>query len=327
MIDKQPLGRSALDLPALGLGCVTFGREIDEETSFRILDYAVERGVTLLDSAEAYGGGNARQGRRALYNIDDQREVSDEMHSSEKIIGRWIAGTGGRNGVTICTKVSSGASPQNIHRVVEACCQRLGTDRIDVLMLHSWDEAVPIGESLAALTEHVQAGRVGALGCSNFTGDQLGQSIEAAGQLGIAGFEVVQNMYNLVRQEEGRDLFSLCRAHEISFMAYSPLGAGFLTGKYTADRNNLPDGTRFHISPAHCDIYFDERGFGIIEQLREAAQSTGRSMVDLAMAWVTGCPDVSCTLLGARRPAHIDNAMAAYENGLDEMLRAQMADW
>src|SRR5262245_11761672 len=128
MLEQRPLGRTGRVIPVVGLGCVTFGREIDEEASFRILDYAVEKGITFLDTAEAYGGGQARAYRRSTLGVDDVREVSGEMSSSERILGRWLRARGCRNAVTICTKVSTGGNPDNVRRALGGSLERLGLD-------------------------------------------------------------------------------------------------------------------------------------------------------------------------------------------------------
>ena len=132
---QRPLGRSGLATGVLSLGSGTFGREIDEETSWRLLDCAMETGITLIDSAEAYGGGNSQQGRKSSYGVDDVREVTTKMFSGEKILGRWMKDRACRDDVLLCTKVNSGNSAENIARQVQASLERLMTDRIDIYML------------------------------------------------------------------------------------------------------------------------------------------------------------------------------------------------
>ena len=167
------LGRSALQISRIGLGAVPFGREIDERTSWDILDYATGQGITLIDTAEAYGGGNARHGRRQSYGIDDVREVSDEMHSSEKILGRWMRERGGRDRLVLCTKFSTGGRADQVRQSLTDSLVRLQTDWIDIYMLHLPFADVPIRETLEVLTAEVRAGRVRTIGCSNFSAAQL----------------------------------------------------------------------------------------------------------------------------------------------------------
>ena len=310
------LGRSETRMSAIGMGCATLGREIDEQMSCRILDYAVELGIIFFDTAESYGGGNARAYRRGHLGADDVREVSGEMHSSERILGRWIASRGCRDAVTICTKVDGGNAPENITRAARDCSQRLGVDQIDVFMLHAPDEQVPIDESLDALHAEVTAGRVGVIGCSNFSGEQLREALDASRRLDLARFEVIESIYNMAHREVETDIFPVCTEQDMSFIAYSPLGAGFLTGKYTPDRGNLPTGTRFDVIPGHCDVYFSDEGFRTVDQLRKESERLGLSMAYLAGAWVTRNQHVDCTLFGARTCEHLDNAIAAWKSGL-----------
>ena len=337
MIDKKPLGRSGKEISGIGLGCVTFGREIDEDQSYRILDYAVEKGITFLDTAEVYGGGQARQGRKQTYGVDDVRETTGEMSSSERIVGRWMQARGSRGEVTVCTKVSTGGSPENIARALRDSLENLRTDYIDVHKMHSWDNDAPIDETIAGLSVGVNAGQVGVVGCSNYSAAQIQAALDASAKGGHARFQITQPPYNVARppsayghtsREEVEDeILPICRREGIAVTPYSPLGAGFLAGKYVNDKSKLPSRTRFDVSPGHADIYFTDRNFGIVEQLRAKADELGVPMVRLAMAFVMTHPDVTAALVGARETRHIDNAVEAYEMGLDPELRAEMAAW
>ena len=326
-MEQKPLGRSGRTISAIGLGCVTFGREIDEETSRRVLDYAVEKGITFLDTAEAYGGGQSRQGRRDSMGVDDEREVSGEMSSSERIIGDWVSDRGCRNEVTLCTKVSTGASPENIGRAVSDSLERLRTDHVDVYKVHNPDESVPIAETLAALNDEVEAGRVQIIGGSNYSAEQIQEALEASDAAGHARFQIMQPPYSLGLPDPERDIFPLCTREGIAVTPYSPLAAGFLAGKYTPDRSQFPKGTRYDISPGHADVYFNDRNFRIVESLRAKAAELDVPMVRLAMSWAMTNPDVTAVLVGARTTSHVDNAIESYERGLDPELRAEMSAW
>ena len=322
----RPLGKTGLMMSPIGLGCATFGREIDEETSWKVLDYAVEKGITFLDTAEAYGGGNSQQYRIKEYGVKDRREVTVEMNSSENIIGRWMEARGCRNEVTLCTKVSTGASPENIRKALAASLERLRTDSVDAYKIHSPDPNVPIEESLDALNQEAEAGRIVAPGCSNFTADMLRDSLEISRKRGYRRFEITQPPYNLALREYETDLFPLCRREQIAVTTYSPLGAGFFAGKYTPGMEKLPSGTRFDIVPGHGDIYFHDRFFKIVERLRAKSEETGIPMVRLAMAWAMSNPDVT-VLAGARKFDHIDNALESFRMDLDPGLKAEMSSW
>ena len=338
MLETKPFGRSGRQISAIGLGCVTFGREIDEEQSYRILDYAVEKGITFLDTAEAYGGGQAREGRKSNYDVDDVRETTGEMSSSERIMGRWMRARGSRDEVTVCTKVTvGGGSPENVARALKGSLERLQTDRIDVHKMHSWMDDVPIDETLAGLAVGVDAGQVGVIGCSNYSAAQLQASIDASAAAGYPRMEITQPPYNVARpptwhghtsrEELEEEILPLCGREEIGVTPYSPLGAGFLAGKYVNDKSKLPDRTRFHVSPGHADVYFTDRNFGIVESLRAKSEELGIPMVKLAMAFAMTHPNVTAVLVGARETRHIDNALEAYEMGLDPELRQEMSDW
>ena len=326
-MEHRKLGRTGMSLSFIGLGCVTFGREIDEDTSTAMLDYAVEKGMNWLDTAEAYGGGNARSYRRDVLKVDDIRETSDIMGSSEIIIGNWMKARGCRDDVLICSKVSSGNKPDNIARALQDSLDRLQVDSVDLYELHSPDEKVPIGESLAALDEQVSAGRIRYVGCSNFSASQLGEALDASAERGYARFEAIQPPYNLADPGARDELFPLCRREEVGITTYSPLAAGFLAGKYTPDRNAFPKGSRFDVIPGHADIYFNDRNFRNVDRLRALADTLGLPMVRLAMAWVMGHPDITSVIVGARNTGHIDNAMDALALGMDTGLRDDMSSW
>ncbi len=315
-METRALGRTEIRAPRLGLGCATFGREIDEATSFAIMDYAVEHGITLFDTAEAYGGGQAKEYRRTQLEIDDEREVSAELHSSEKIVGRWLRSRGVRREVVLVTKVSTNFTRSHVREAIGASLERLQTDYVDVYLMHQFDAKTPIEESLAALDQVQREGLARAAGCSNFSGAQLREALEASRRLGLGRLEVTEGICNLAAPDAVTDLLPLCRTEEIGFLAYSPLGAGFLTGKYTPDRTNLPRGTRFHVIPGHVDVYFSERNFGVVSRLHAAAARLGVPAVRLAMAWVLSHPEVTTVLCGARTTAHLDNALAAVETEL-----------
>ena len=264
-MEQSPLGRTGLTISRIALGTTTFGREIDEETSRQILDYAIENGMSLIDTAESYGGGNARSYRRNEMGVEDVRETSGEKSSSERILGTWLKDRGIADSVTILTKVSTGSAPDNIENALTASLERLQLDSVPIYMVHSYDDQVPLDETLDALNQEVSRGRAQAIGCSNFTGTQLRKALSLSSEKNYARFEIVENIYNLARPEEEHDSMLLCKEEEIAFLAYSPLGAGFLSGKYTNDRGLLPDRTRFHVIPGHCDVFFSERNFRVVE--------------------------------------------------------------
>ena len=298
---KRKIGTCGLEIPRLGLGCVTFGREIDERLSFRVLDYAFERGINLLDTAEAYG----------------------QMHASEKIVGRWLRQTGLRDQVVLQTKITRNFTRGHLPEALDGSLERLGTDRIDIYFFHSYDPQTALEEALEAMTGAVEAGKVRMAGCSNFNLDQLRHARRIAEERRLAQLEAIQPVYNLVRREIEAGILPFCHAHGISAVTYSPLGAGFLAGKYGPGAD-LPKGTRFDIAPGHAEEYFSERNFSVVDRLRELSLRTGEPMVRLAMAWVLHRPMIDGVLIGARHEGQIDNAIEALLNPLPTGLAAEL---
>lgn len=298
----------------LGLGCTNFGREITEESAFALMDYALENGITLFDTAEAYGGGNAAAYRRERLGIDDTREVSHEMHSSEKIIGRWFKARGCRDQITLVTKVTKDFSCTHVRGALEASLARLQTDYVDLYLYHSYDPATAVAEAATAIDAVIGAGLTRAGGCSNHSGSQLQVALDTSRNLRLRPFSSVQLPYNLL--QTGHDALPIAQRAQLDVMAYSPLAAGFLSGKYTPDRAMVPKGSRFDVIPAHADIYFNPRNFRRVQLLHQLATRVGLPPLQLAMAWVLANPLISTVLVGARTPANLDNALAAQQSRL-----------
>ena len=296
----RQLGKTDLQVSSIGMGCVTFGREIDRDKSFAVLDHATERGITLLDTAEAYAAGE-----------------------SEVVLGEWIADRGVRDQIVLATKVAGSLTAKAVIDSAEASLRRLRTDRIDLFQLHNWDNVVPVEETLDALGRLVQQGKARYCGCSNWAAWQLGKALLSVPTVGAVRMESVQPPYNLVQREIEPDLLPMCVDQQVGVLAYSPLGAGFLTGKYRRG-GEVPRGTRFDVIPDHQPIYFTDAGFRIMEGLRQTARELGRSMIDVALAWVIGRLGVTSVLIGARHPNHVDQAFEAERAGLSDELAERL---
>jgi len=298
-----------VEVSRIGLGCATFGREIDQSASFALMDYAVSHGISLFDTAEAYGGGEAREYRRAQLQVDDTREVSGEYHSSEKIIGRWLRANSMRDEIFLVSKVTTNFSREHVREALQASLERLQTDRLDLYLFHSFDRNTPLDQALEAMDEVKRSGLTRFIGCSNFSGAQTREALALSGPR----LDAVEAVCNLANCEAEEDLLPICAQENLGFLAYSPLASGFLTGKYSGDRAALPTGSRFHVIPGHADVYFNEKSFGALARLRAMEQETGISGVRLAIAWVLAHPAVSSVLCGARTISHLENALAAME--------------
>lgn len=297
----RELGTTGLEVSSIGLGCVTFGREIDKATSFDILDHALERGINLLDTAEAYAAGE-----------------------SERVVGEWIADRGARDRVVLATKVAGSLTRDRVIESAEASLQRLGVDVIDLFQLHVWDDETPVEETLEALETLVQQGKVQHIGCSNWSAWQLAKALLMARDSGAARMQSVQPPYNLVQREIEADLLPLCRDQQVGVLSYSPLGAGFLTGKYRPEQE-IPGGTRFDVMPGHQPIYFHDDGWATLERLDAVSAETGRSLVQLSLSWAIVQPGVTSVLIGCRSTSHVDQAFEAEAAGLADDLAARLA--
>jgi len=286
-MEYRQLGNTDLNVSSIGLGCVTFGREIDRETSLDILDHALERGITLFDTAEAYAQG-----------------------ASENLLGHWIADRGVRDRIVLATKVSGVLTKDHVIQSAEASLRRLQTDHIDLFQLHNWDDATPLSETMDALNTLVETGKVRTIGCSNWTAWQLATSLLLCQSAGLRSIQSVQPPYNLVQREIESDLLPLCAKQQIGVVSYSPLAAGFLTGKYRHGKP-VPAGTRFDVIPAHQPIYFTDHGYAALDRLERAAERTQRPMIQLALAWALNQANITSVLIGARKTAHVDQAFEA----------------
>jgi aryl-alcohol dehydrogenase-like predicted oxidoreductase len=299
-------------MAVLGFGAVTLGREIGEDASYALLDHAFELGFRIFDTAEAYGGGNSHAYRIRTFGEDDVREASVMMHSSEILLGRWMESRGVRRQVEVHTKVSSDHSPQGIDSALTRSLDRLQTDYVDGYYLHS-APTDPVG-SVSALAEQKKAGRVRRIGICNASVDTM-----VAAQR-IAPLDLCQNIYNLAQPDVERELLPWCRVHKVDFVAYSPLGAGFLTGKYGPRGELAPKGTRFDVVPGHRDVYFQPECFAALDRLTVVSTQSGVPQHLLALSWVLRQRDVSIVLIGATRIQHLDNAIEATSIRMDDAL-------
>jgi aryl-alcohol dehydrogenase-like predicted oxidoreductase len=319
------LGRSGLNVSPLGLGCATFGREIDEEASFRLMDYAVANGITLFDTAEVYGGGHAKAYRLTKLGIDDSREVSDELHSSEKIVGRWLRSRGARDQITLVSKAARGFTPPQVRQALEASLQRLQTDRLDLYLYHSYDPETPAEAAVEAMAQVVASGLTRAGGTSNYSLLHLEQALALARGLDPRVLSVIEVPHNLLRA--CHETVPVAERDHLGVLGYSPLAAGFLTGKYSPDREAIPRGTRFDIIPGHIDIYFTPANFQRVERLHALARREGVPPLLLAFAWALQDPRVTNLLVGARTQAHLDNALEAARFPIPDAWMDEIASW
>jgi aryl-alcohol dehydrogenase-like predicted oxidoreductase len=316
-VNERELGRTGIEVSRIALGCgnfggvgsapAFFGAGESEEEALAIMDAAWDLGVTLFDTADAYGGGR-----------------------SERAVGRWLAER--RKRPVVATKVfhsvdgdpnDHGLARERILRQIEGSLERLGVERVDLYLIHEPDPDTPIAETLGALDELVRAGKVGAVGASNVGAAQLREALQASAERGLARFEWVQNSYNLLEREDDEELLPLCAEHGLGYTPFSPLAGGWLTGKYRRGEA-YPAGSRMTLRPDPYADFEDERTFDGLEALDAAARERGVDMATLALAWVLSHPLVTAAVVGPRRPEHLDPARDALAVELSKDEREQL---
>jgi aryl-alcohol dehydrogenase-like predicted oxidoreductase len=278
-MEKRKIG--SLEVSVIGIGTNNFGRRLDETASAAVINAALDEGINFFDTADVYGGG-----------------------LSETYIGRALGSR--RSQAVIATKFGNnmpeqgkGASPAYIRQAVEASLRRLGTDYIDLYQLHVPDPEVPIADTLDALNDLVQAGKVREIGSSNFSGEQIREA-EAAVQPGAARFVSVQNEYSLLNREPEAEVLPTCERYGLAFLPYFPLASGLLTGKYRKGQP-MPEGTRLANGGRFADM-LKSGAFDTVEALAQFAESKGHTLLELAFAWLLARPVVASVIAGAMNP-------------------------
>jgi aryl-alcohol dehydrogenase-like predicted oxidoreductase len=297
MPHDRPLGRSGLLTPPLILGSNVFGWTVDARTAPGILDAFVHGGGRMIDTADVYS--SWAPGNRG--------------GESETIIGDWLSKRGRRDDVLIATKVggamggSRGLAPERIARSADDSLRRLQTDHIDLYFAHFDDPSVPIDDVLGAFDELVEAGKVRAVGASNFTAERLTASLGVSGQRGLSRYEVLQPMYNLLErgQFEGA-LQQVCLEHLVAAVPYYGLASGFLTGKYRsqADLAGRP-------RSGSVGKYLTPRGSGVLAAMDHVAGETGASLAQIALAWLAAQPGVAAPIASATSVAQVEELVGA----------------
>jgi aryl-alcohol dehydrogenase-like predicted oxidoreductase len=320
-VQQRELGHSGIRVSRVILGCgnfggigsapAFFGQGETEQEALAIMDAAWELGITTFDTADAYGGGR-----------------------SETAIGSWLRSQGPdvRERIVITTKTFNpmregadrGLSRSRILRQVETSLERLGLDRIPLYMGHAWDSDTPLEETLHAFDELVRDGKVGAVGGSNVTAEQLADALAISERDGLARWEWVQNAYSLLERAAEEDVFAVCREHGLGFAPFGPLSGGWLTGKYRRGEG-FADGSRMATRPEPYLHLVAEELFDGLDALAAEAQARGVSMAALALAWVLSHPDVTAAVVGPRRPEHLKPVTEALSIDLSQAERDSLA--
>ncbi len=275
-------------LSVLGLGCVTFGREISRAASFEIMDFASVNGITFFDTAASYADG-----------------------ASEEIVGRWLSeNTPASDRIMVATKVQPPYLPGAILDSVNHSLKRLKRDTVDLLYLHKWDLSLISANALCVLNDLLKTGKLKMIGASNFNASQLEKVIGLQLLHGYDTFQSLQNNNNLAVREVNNDIINICKLHHITIITYGPMGSGFLSGKY---KNGVKRGTRFFQVKEHQDVYFTEKSFERLNRLEEIASITGHSSSHLALAWALHRPNITSVLVGVRSTLQLKRAFEALD--------------
>jgi 1-deoxyxylulose-5-phosphate synthase len=301
-VEKRKLGRSGIAVSHVILGCgnfggvgsapAFFGQGIPRDEAFRIMDAGWELGIRTFDTADAYGGGR-----------------------SETWIGEWLAtkGSATRDALTIQTKTFNppaegadrGLGRARILRQIDTSLERLGVERVGLYLAHAFDPDVPQEETLRAFDELVRAGKVGAVGASNFTAEQLAEAVELSELEGLARYELVQNSFSLLDHDDEETVLPVCREHGLGYEAHGPLAGGWLTGKYRRGEQ-YPEGSRMTQRPESYLGYANDAVFDGLEALEREAFARGVSLAGLALAWLLTVPEVTAIVVGPTRAEHLE---------------------
>ena len=319
-MEYRPLGRTGVRVSCIGLGCggfggvgsevSLFGKGETEEQAFALMDRAQELGINYFDTANSYGGGR-----------------------SEEIVGRWMAAHAARDQIVLATKVfnpmggdpnGGGLSRRHIMRAVNDSLRRLQTDRIDIYMAHDVDPLTDLEETMRAFDDLVRAGKVLYLGFCNIEAWRVVKALWLSDRLGTARLECVQNEYNLLRRSAESEMLPALSSESVSFVAYSPLAGGWLTGKYS-EGQPPPAGSRMELRPEPYRDFNSAQTFRAIDRLRTLASDYGTPMGSLALAWAVSNPAVTSILAAPRSLDQFETVSDALRIKLDGEARERVA--
>jgi len=338
-MEQIRFGTSGLTVSKLCLGTMTFAREADERASFAIADYYADHGGFFLDTANIYGDGAAEATVGRWMHARGNR---DSVVLATKVYGRMgegpVDGSGGPAGNAAGTPLGKAADrpvsataypPGNNHglsrlhimREVEASLRRLKTDVIDLYQIHRWDFATPPEETIRALDDLIRQGKVRYIGASNLKGWMLSEFLHLADSAMASRFISLQQAYNAVNRSSDAEVLELCAHHGLAFMAYNPLAAGLLTGKYRRGQQ-MPAEARLTDLDYYNQRYVSPESLDLVEAFLAHAAASGMTPAQLALAWVLAEPRVHTPILGARNLEQITDTMGALEHPLSPEERA-----
>ena len=294
-MEQRVLGKSGLQVSLVGLGCNNFGGRIDLDASRKVVHRAFDLGITLFDTADAYGN----------------------RGGSEECLGQILGDR--RKDIVLATKFAlpmddagrlRGASRRYIMAAVEASLKRLRTDWIDLYQLHRPDPLTPIEETLRALGDLIRQGKVRYIGCSNLPAWQVVEAQWTARHLGLDPFISCQDEYSLLVRTIETELMPAMDAYGLGLLPYFPLASGLLTGKYQRNAP-MPEGARLSYMQSLSEQYMTEANWVKLERLQGFCRTHGRSLLELAFSWLAARPRVSSIIAGATKPEQLDQNVKA----------------
>ncbi len=316
-----PFGNTGLSVSAVTLGCMSYGESdkgahawsLDEATSRPFIDQALEAGINCFDTANVYSLG-----------------------SSEEIVGRALADMANREDIVIATKVrgrmrdghfGEGLSRKAIMHEVDESLRRLGTDYIDLYQIHRWDHRTPIEETMEALHDLIRVGKVRYIGASSMYAWQFSKAQHVADRHGWTRFVSMQPHYNLVNREEEREMLPLCADMNVAVIPWSPMARGRLTRDWDATTTRT-ENDQFGDYLYSLSDSINQADRAVADAVRLVADGRGVPRAQIALAWVLNNPTVTSPIIGATKPHHIDDAVAAVELELtDDEVRTLEAQY
>lgn len=290
------LGKSGLRVSIVGLGCNNFGSRLELEATRKVVDKALDLGITLFDTADIYG--NRGGGEEQLGQILGQRRKNIVLAT--------------KFGMEMDQPEKKGASRRYIMSAVEDSLGRLRTDWIDLYQLHQPDPLTPVEETLRALDDLVRQGKVRYIGCSNLRAWQVVEAQWTSRYRGLNAFISCQDEYSLLAREPERELIPAMQAYGLGLLPYFPLASGLLTGKYRRDKP-MPEGARLTNTKRLADRYLTEANWRKIERLAEFCAARGHGMLEVAFSRLVAQPFVASVIAGATKPEQVEQNVAAVD--------------
>ena len=307
-MDYINLGKTGLKVSRICLGTMTYGTSawrkwvLDEEDARPFFKQALDLGINFFDTADMYSFG-----------------------VSEQVTGRALCDFAQRDDIVLATKVYNamgtgpndrGLSRKHIMQAIDASLRRLGTDYVDLYVTHRWDYETPIEETLEALHDVVKAGKARYIGASSMWAWQFAKALYVADLHGWTRFVSMQNHYNLIYREEEREMLPLCRAEGIAVTPWSPVARGLLAGNRTPDKSG--ETIRSKNDPYAYDLYYSDTDFKIVDRVVELAQKRGVKPIQIGLAWLLQQPGITAPVMGASKPHHLPEAVAALDIKLSD---------